>query len=38
MVLVFIGETVKFLSTKQDESFWNGNETDLTSIQESIKA
>ena len=38
MVLVFIGPTVKFVSTKQDEAFEMENETDLTSIQESIKS
>ena len=37
MVLVFIGETVKFLSTKQDEAFEMQNEDDLISIQDSIK-
>ena len=37
MVLVFIGETVKFLSTKQDEAFEMQNEDDLQSIQDSIK-
>ena len=38
MVLVFIGPTVKFVSTKQDEAFEMENEKDLTSIQESIKS
>lgn len=38
MVLVFIGPTVKFVSIKQDEAFEMENETDLTSIQESIKS
>jgi len=37
MVLVFIGETVKYLSTKQDEAFEMENEEDLESIQKSIK-
>lgn len=37
MVLVFIGETVKFLSTKQDEAFEMENEEHLESIQNSIK-
>lgn len=37
MVLVFIGETVKYLSTKQDEAFEMENEADLESIQNSIK-
>ena len=37
MVLVFIGETVKYLSTKQDEAFEMENEEHLMSIQESIK-
>lgn len=37
MVLVFIGETVKYLSTKQDEAFEMENEDSLTSIQTSIK-
>lgn len=37
MVLVFIGKTVKFLSTKQDEAFEMENENELKSIQESIK-
>jgi intracellular sulfur oxidation DsrE/DsrF family protein len=37
MVLVFIGETVKFLSTKQDEAFVFENESHLDSIQQSIK-
>jgi len=37
MVLVFIGETVKFLSTKQDEAFEMENEESLESIQNSIK-
>lgn len=37
MVLVFIGKTVKFLSTKQDEAFEMENEEDLESIQNSIK-
>lgn len=37
MVLVFIGETVKFLSTKQDEAFEMENEEHLESIQSSIK-
>ena len=37
MVLVFIGETVKYLSTKQDEAFEMENEEDLISIQKSIK-
>jgi intracellular sulfur oxidation DsrE/DsrF family protein len=36
MVLVFIGETVKYLSTKQDEAFEMENEDDLVSIQSSI--
>lgn len=37
MVLVFIGETVKYLSTKQDEAYEMENEEDLESIQQSIK-
>ncbi len=37
MVLVFIGETVKFLSTKQDEAFEMENEEKLQEIQNSIK-
>ena len=37
MVLVFIGETVKYLSTKQDEAFEMENEEHLESIQKSIK-
>ncbi|WP_122893085.1 DsrE family protein [Arcobacter peruensis] len=37
MVLVFIGKTVKFLSTQQDEAFEMENEEELNSIQESIK-
>ncbi len=37
MVLVFIGKTVKYLSTKQDEAFEMENEDDLNSIQTSIK-
>lgn len=37
MVLVFIGETVKYLSTKPDEAFEMENEEDLISIQKSIK-
>lgn len=37
MVLVFIGKTVTFLSTKQDEAFEFENEQSLTSIQNSIK-
>lgn len=37
MVLVFIGETVKYLSTKQDEAFEMENEEDLISIQKSVK-
>lgn len=37
MVLVFIGETVKYLSTKQDEAFEMENEESLESIQNSIK-
>jgi len=37
MVLVFIGKTVKFLSTKQDEAFEMENEESLKSIQNSIK-
>lgn len=37
MVLVFIGETVKFLSTTQDEAFEMENEEKLESIQSSIK-
>ncbi len=37
MVLVFIGKTVKFLSTKQDEAFEMMNEEHLNSIQKSIK-
>jgi len=37
MVLVFIGETVKFLSTKQDEAFEMENEEKLQAIQDSIK-
>lgn len=37
MVLVFIGKTVKYLSTKQDEAFEMENEEHLESIQESIK-
>ena len=32
MVLVFIGETVKYLSTKPDEAFEMENEEDLISI------
>ena len=37
MVLVFIGKTVKFLSTKQDEAFEMEYEDELASIQNSIK-
>ncbi|WP_072680783.1 DsrE family protein [Arcobacter sp. LA11] len=37
MVLVFIGETVKFLSTEPDEAFEMENEEYLVSIQNSIK-
>ncbi len=37
MVLVFIGKTVKYLSTKQDEAYEMENEEDLISIQQSIK-
>jgi len=37
MVLVFIGKTVKFLHTAQDEAYEMENEEDLTSIQTSIK-
>ena len=37
MVLVFIGPTVKYLSTKQDEAFEMENEEHLESIQNSIK-
>jgi len=37
MVLVFIGETVKFLSTKQDEAFEMEHEEHLEAIQNSIK-
>ena len=37
MVLVFIGKTVKFLSTKQDEAFEMEYEEELSSIQDSIK-
>lgn len=37
MVLVFIGKTVKFLSTKQDEAFEMEYEEELASIQNSIK-
>ena len=37
MVLVFIGETVKFLSTTQDEAFEMENEEKLQAIQDSIK-
>ena len=37
MVLVFIGETVKFLSTEQDEAFEMEHEEHLESIQNSIK-
>lgn len=37
MVLVFIGKTVKYLSTQQDEAFEMENEEDLISIQNSIK-
>ena len=37
MVLVFIGKTVKFLSTKQDEDFEMEYEDELVSIQNSIK-
>ncbi|MGA1933204.1 DsrE family protein [Arcobacter sp. YIC-464] len=37
MVLVFIGKTVKYLSTVQDEAFEMENEEHLESIQDSIK-
>ena len=37
MVLVFIGKTVKFLSTKQKEEFEMEYEDELLSIQNSIK-
>ena len=37
MVLVFIGKTVKFLSTKQSEEFEMEYENELISIQNSIK-
>ena len=37
MVLVFIGKTVKFLSTKQDEGFEMEYDEYLSSIQKSIK-
>ena len=37
MVLVFIGPTVKYLSTKQDEAFEMEKEEHLESIQNSIK-
>jgi len=37
MVLVFIGKTVKFLSTKQDEEYEMEYEDELISIQNSIK-
>ena len=37
MVLVFIGQTVKYLSTKQEESFEMNNEVHLDSIQDSIE-
>jgi len=37
MVLVFIGKTVKYLSTQQDEAFELENEEHLESIQKSIK-
>ena len=37
LVLVFIGKTVKYLSTQQDEAFEMENEEDLNSIQNSIK-
>ena len=37
MVLVFIGKTVKFLSTKQNEEFEMEYEDELISIQNSIK-
>lgn len=37
MVLVFIGPTVKYLSTKQDEAFEMEKEEHLSSIQNSIK-
>lgn len=37
MVLVFIGETVKYLSTNQDEAFEMENEESLESIQNSVK-
>jgi len=37
MVLVFIGETVKYLSTKQEEAFEMENEEYLLSIQKSIQ-
>ena len=37
MVLVFIGKTVKYLSTKQDEAFEMEYEEELASIQSSIK-
>ncbi len=38
MVLVFIGKTVKFLSTEPDEAFAFEHEEELASIQKSIKA
>ncbi|WP_321469708.1 DsrE family protein [Halarcobacter sp.] len=37
MVLVFIGETVKYLSTNQDEAFEMENEESLESIKNSVK-
>jgi len=37
MVLVFIGQTVKYLSTQQDEAFEMENEDNLNSIQTSIQ-
>ena len=37
LVLVFIGQTVKYLSTQQDEAFEMENEEHLLSIQNSIK-
>lgn len=38
MVLVFIGQTVKYLSTKPDDELAMEFETELASIQKSIKA
>ena len=37
LVLVFIGKTVKYLSTQQDEAFEMENEEQLQSIQNSIQ-